>query len=205
MILGVGKSAVIEAITLHAEKILRSTGDHPNHPRVLVCAPTGKAASIISKYIMRMKNEINCFTIFSTFSDGITLHSAFNFKFGNDHQPLGDKALASFRENFQNLKVLIVDEVSLLGSDMLYKIHLRLNEILGGKKTFGGIAVILVGDLLQLAPVKANYIFNVPRNPHFAAYHDANPLWKSFDSMILKWNHRQGKIINCKFEMIHIS
>ena len=106
---------------------------------------------------------------------------------------MGDKALASFRENFQNLKVLIIDEVSLLGSDMLYKIHLRLNEVLGGNFSFGGIAVILVGDLLQLAPVKASYIFDKPRNPHFAAYHDVNPLWMSFESMILKWNHRQGK------------
>ena len=134
-------------------------------------------------------------TCLHSFIDGITLHTAFNFKFGNDHQSLGDKALASFRENFQNLKVLIIDEVSLLGSDMLYKIHLRLNEVLGGNSNFGGIAVILVGDLLQLAPVKASYIFDKPRNPHFAAYHDANPLWMSFEPMILRWNHRQGKII----------
>ena len=49
LIIGVGKSAVIEAISIHAEKILRKSGHHPNNPRVLVCAPTGKAASIISK------------------------------------------------------------------------------------------------------------------------------------------------------------
>ena len=47
---GVGKSATIRIITLWAEKILRQAGQNPNHPRVVVCAPTGKAASLISKY-----------------------------------------------------------------------------------------------------------------------------------------------------------
>jgi hypothetical protein len=49
--LGVGKSATIRAIASWAEKILRKSGDHPNRPRVLICAPTGKAASLISKHI----------------------------------------------------------------------------------------------------------------------------------------------------------
>ena len=46
---GVGKSATIRAITLWAEKILRKAGDNPHYPNVLICAPTGKAASLISK------------------------------------------------------------------------------------------------------------------------------------------------------------
>ena len=66
--LGVGKSAVIEAISLHAEKILRKPGDHPFNPRVLVCAPTGKAASIISKkyfsyYITSMHTMFNLYIL----------------------------------------------------------------------------------------------------------------------------------------------
>ena len=46
---GVGKSATINMTSLWAEKILRKAGDNPNYPRVLVCAHTGKAASLISK------------------------------------------------------------------------------------------------------------------------------------------------------------
>ena len=77
---------------------------------------------------------------------------------------------------------------------MLYKIHLRLNEIrnLPKAKPFAGISVILVGDLLQLAPVKAKYIFDSPLNQHFKAADDVDPLWKSFEPMILSHNHRQG-------------
>ena len=47
--LGVGKSAVIEVCSMHAENILREKGDKPHHPRVLLLAHTGKAASLIGK------------------------------------------------------------------------------------------------------------------------------------------------------------
>ena len=36
---------------MQAEKILRAEGDKPNHPRVLLLAQTGKAASLIGNLI----------------------------------------------------------------------------------------------------------------------------------------------------------
>ena len=47
MFAGVGKSATIEVLSMHAEKALRGAGNKPNHPRVLLLAHTGKAASLI--------------------------------------------------------------------------------------------------------------------------------------------------------------
>ena len=49
ILLGTGKSSVIQVVSMHAERILRKAGDKPNHPRVLLLAHTGKAASIIGK------------------------------------------------------------------------------------------------------------------------------------------------------------
>ena len=46
---GTGKSAIIKVASLHAERILRKAGDKPNHPRVLLTAHTGRAASLIGK------------------------------------------------------------------------------------------------------------------------------------------------------------
>ena len=46
---GVGKSYVIRVMSFLAEKILRQPGQDPNLPRVILAAPTGKAASIIGK------------------------------------------------------------------------------------------------------------------------------------------------------------
>ena len=49
LLLGVGKSATIRALAQQTEKILRTVEDNPNHPRVLLCAYTGKAANLIGK------------------------------------------------------------------------------------------------------------------------------------------------------------
>ena len=46
---GVGKSATIDVISMQAEKALREKGKEINHPRVLLLAHTGKAASLIGK------------------------------------------------------------------------------------------------------------------------------------------------------------
>ena len=48
---GVGKSAFIKAASMQAEKLLRRPGDDPVYPHVLICAPTGKAASLIGKIL----------------------------------------------------------------------------------------------------------------------------------------------------------
>ena len=47
--LGVGKSATIKAVAQQAEKILTIKGQDPDHPRVLLCAWTGKASHLIGK------------------------------------------------------------------------------------------------------------------------------------------------------------
>lgn len=82
--------------------------------------------------------------------------------------------------------------MSLIGSDMLYKIHSRLCEIFQSEDLFANVSVLLVGDLLQLPPVKARFVFERPTNTHFAEFHDVTNLWKTFEPNILIHNHRQG-------------
>ena len=174
---GVGKSQTIRVMANQAEKILRKAGHHPNRPRVLLTAFTGKAASLI---------------------DGTTLHSAFKLgKFGKiyEYKPLSDKPLAELRENLADLKLIIIDEVSLVSADMLYTIHMRLKEIFKTSlaELFANIHIVLVGDLLQLSPVQGKYVFKTPKSPKFAVNKDTLELWKSFEPMILTHNHRQGE------------
>ena len=99
------------------------------------------------------------------------------------------------RTNLKNLALIIIDEMSLVGSDMLYRIHMRLKDVFGTPVTvpFGGINVVLVGDLLQLPPVKSSYIFSTPNLAQFEGLASAKPLWKEFKPLILKKNHRQGE------------
>ena len=99
-----------------------------------------------------MSNQRNGLLIF--FSDGITVSSAFNFHWDNyedDH--LTDQKRAEYRNNLQNLELIIIDEMSLLTSDYLYRIHKRLHEIFQIEDPFANKSIVLVGDLLQLPPI----------------------------------------------------
>ena len=70
--------------------------------------------------------------------------------------------------------MIIIDEMSLVSADMLYKIDAKLKEIFHLRKdmSFAGIGIMLVGDLLQIPPVKAGYIFGAPKNDKSKVAHD---------------------------------
>ena len=108
------------------------------------------------------------------FLGGITIHGAFDFRFGNEITSSSDKKLAELRENLSELQLIIIDEMSLVSSDMLYKINAKLKEIFHQRKNipFAGIGMVLVGDLLQIPPVKAGYIFDKPSNDKSAVAYD---------------------------------
>ena len=51
------------------------------------------------------------------------------------------------------MKVIIIDEISMVGNKTLSLIDVRLQQLTGTKAVFGGLSVIAVGDLYQLKPV----------------------------------------------------
>ena len=132
-----------------------------------------------------------------TFSDGITFHSAFGLKVGNSICYLSDKKRAELRENLSELKLVIIDEISMVGADMLYRIHLRLCTIFNTDEflPFANVNIMLVGDLLQLPPVLGLHVFREPKNEALKAAYNGleKPLWEECQPMILKHNHRQGE------------
>ena len=48
--------------------------------------------------------------------------------------------------------------------DTLYQIDVRLREIMGVSKPFGGVSLVLLGDPLQLRPVLGSYPWEEPKN-----------------------------------------
>ena len=59
------------------------------------------------------------------------------------------------------LKVIFIDEISMVGNSMFKKIQLnkRLQEINGVDSDFGGVSIIAIGNLFQLQPVFDGYVF----------------------------------------------
>ncbi|KAI5177421.1 hypothetical protein PAEPH01_2475, partial [Pancytospora epiphaga] len=68
-------------------------------------------------------------------------------------QPLNKETAEQLFNMLRLLRVLIIDEISLVTSVLLAQIDQRLQEIFGCDKPFGGISIVVFGDLLQLPPV----------------------------------------------------
>ena len=118
---------------------------------------------------------------------GQTISSIFGFKFGNAVDYMDDQKKAEMRKNLGQLKLLIIDEISLVGANMLYRIHMRLSDIFQTDEEqvpFGGINVMLVGDLLQLPAIKQSQVFQSPEDEHCQGLQKVKPLWNEFKPMI---------------------
>ena len=168
---GSGKSTVINIMKQWVHRILQISGDNPECPYLLVTAPTGTAAANIR---------------------GQTLHSTFGFSFGNEHYSLSDKKRDEKRNNLKNLKFVIIDEISMVKADLLYQLDMRLREITQRpEKIFGGLAVYAFGDMLQLRPCQARYIFEEPVCQDYKISFYSGTHWKNFEVINLVENHRQ--------------
>ena len=104
-----------------------------------------------------------------------------------------EKQRADKRLLFRNLRCLIIDEISMVSADMFYNLDLRLREITMVDEVFGGISVFVFGDLFQLQPPKARYVFEQPTNKEHALAYALRDLWKLFTVINLEENHRQGE------------
>lgn len=126
----------------------------------------------------------------------MTVHSAFNFKFGKNDAPISDAKLDEFRSNLHDLRLIIIDELSMIDSDMLCRLNSRLMKIFRSEDIFGGKSVVLVGDLLQLPQFKGQYIFSNPKNSMFICHKGEggiSKIWREFEYVALHHNHRQGE------------
>ncbi|MFH0985104.1 MAG: AAA family ATPase [Candidatus Omnitrophota bacterium] len=86
-------------------------------------------------------------------SHGQTIHSFFRFP-PKLIQPDHIKKVHHAQHIFESLELLIVDEASMMRADLMDGIDLalRINKGLP-KKPFGGVQVVLFGDLFQLPPI----------------------------------------------------
>ncbi|XP_058827535.1 uncharacterized protein LOC131687462 [Topomyia yanbarensis] len=136
----------------------------------VACASTGKAAVAIG---------------------GTTVHSAFRITMARrNNSKLGFETLQLYRNAFNGVKAIIIDEVSMIGADVLNIIHSRLQDITGNyDDPFGGIHLIFCGDLRQLPPVNARPVYKSCRNSIHGPV-----LWQSLNFFPLKQVMRQSDI-----------
>ena len=132
---GVGKSFLLNVLYLHLNKLL--SYKDPAHLKVLKMAPTGVASIRI---------------------EGQTFYTALSIPIKCKKKvlpQLSAKKRDDLRMRLSKVRVLMIDEISMLDQFNLEHISQRINEIFGCPSTriFGNLTVILSGDLLQLPPI----------------------------------------------------
>ncbi|MGE5356445.1 MAG: helix-turn-helix domain-containing protein [Deltaproteobacteria bacterium] len=106
--------------------------------RNIVVAPTGVAA-------------IN--------AHGVTIHSFFQLPFGplvpwKNEELLFQRKMRTTKINIiKSLDLLIIDEISMVRADLLDAIDTVLRRYRDRDKVFGGVQVLMIGDIFQLSPV----------------------------------------------------
>ncbi|WP_457551086.1 HRDC domain-containing protein [Desulfobacula sp.] len=126
---GTGKTTFLQSLQKNTAK------------RMIITAPTGVAA-------------IN--------AGGVTLHSFFQLPFG-PFVPGGDTYEGNRQRHFrfskdkkqiiQSLDLLVIDEISMVRADLLDAVDAGLRRHRRNNKPFGGVQLLMIGDLHQLSPV----------------------------------------------------
>ena len=121
---GTGKTTFLRSVVEKSQK------------RLVVVAPTGVAA-------------IN--------ARGVTIHSFFQLPF-SPYIPntivKGEYGVSKEKRNIiRTLDLLIIDEISMVRSDLLDAIDSVLRRFKNPMKPFGGVQLLMMGDLQQLTPV----------------------------------------------------
>ena len=99
-------------------------------------------------------------------TDGILLGTSKR----NVYQGLGSEKINTLLSRFSKLRLVIMDEVSMVGVDMIYYIHRRLEDIMGtagGDTVFGNISILAVRDLYKMQLVGQNLVFGLPSDAWF--------------------------------------
>lgn len=173
-----------------AEKFINSTASH--------IFLTGKAGTGKTTFLRRL-SEIspkNFLVIAPTGvaalnAGGVTIHSQFLLPFGTfiaaDTSHTWEQASGNFydgktiarrnpldsrrRKVLQSIDLLVIDEISMCRADIIDAIDYRLRSVRRNRKPFGGVQLLMIGDLFQLPPIVKDDEWQVLRqiypSPHF--------------------------------------
>ncbi|OZJ06814.1 hypothetical protein BZG36_00001, partial [Bifiguratus adelaidae] len=126
-------------------------------------AGTGK--SVLLREIIRMlrgRNKLSQIAVTASTGiaacniGGITLHSFAGIGMGADKVEVLVKRIRSnkrLKRRWEETRVLIIDEVSMVDGGLFDKIEQIAREVRGIEAPFGGIQIVLAGDFFQLPPV----------------------------------------------------
>lgn len=170
---GTGKTTFLHQLKLNSPK------------RMVVVAPTGVAA-------------IN--------AGGVTIHSFFQMPFG-PYLPVeitGNTTAGSENKNspesfqkfnrekiaiIKSLDLLVIDEISMVRADLLDGIDSVLRRYKDRNQPFGGVQLLMIGDLQQLAPVVKDDDWNLLKSYYETVFFFSSKALKKTDYISIELTH----------------
>ena len=163
---GTGKTTFLHSIKEHSLK------------RMVVVAPTGVAA-------------IN--------AKGVTIHSFFQMAFGPilPEEAGVRKTEGGFQRKFNKTKIniirsldlLVIDEISMVRADLLDGIDQVLRRYKDRTKVFGGVQVLMIGDLQQLSPVVKDNEWQLLKPYYTTPYFFSSKVFQQCNAINIELKH----------------
>ncbi|MFN2423704.1 MAG: ATP-dependent RecD-like DNA helicase, partial [Cryomorphaceae bacterium] len=171
-----------------AARLINNTGRH-----IFLTGKAGTGKTTFLHNLARATHK-NCVTVAPTGiaalnAGGVTIHSQFLLPFGSfipGDNPQITRAGAFYTRHdlarrhplnsprkkvLRSIDLLIIDEVSMLRADVLDAIDYRLRSVKGNyRQSFGGVQLLMIGDLYQLPPIVKDHEWDVLRE-HYKSAH----------------------------------
>lgn len=142
--------------------------------RMIVVAPTGIAA-------------IN--------AEGVTIHSFFQLPFGPQvpGTQYGNNKRYAFRRQklrlIRSVDLIVIDEISMVRADLLDAIDSVLRQYRDRNRPFGGVQMLMIGDMQQLAPVAREDEWGVLRQYYDTPYFFSSKALQQTDFVTVELQH----------------
>lgn len=144
--------------------------------RVVIVAPTGVSA-------------IN--------AKGVTIHSFFQLPFGPILPDDNLNTIFSYNRKFSKTKIsiiksfdlLIIDEISMVRADLLDGIDRTLKRFKIKTKPFGGVQVLMIGDLQQLSPVVKEQEWSILKSFYKNAFFFSSSAYEACKPVTIELKH----------------
>ncbi len=160
---------------------------------------TGKAGTGKTTFLHRVKKEcikrlavVAPTGIAAINAKGMTIHSLFQLSFGL-HLPNQKKQISRFSKKkiklIKSLDLLIIDEISMVRADVLDQIDNVLKRFKDYRQPFGGVQLLMIGDLHQLPPVVKNEDWKLLKRHYKSPYFFDSNAWKKTNPITIQLTH----------------
>ena len=183
-----------------AEKYVKYTGTS-----VFLTGKAGTGKTTFLKHIVETCGKRNVVVaptgVAAINAGGSTIHSFFQLPFSMFLPSIPDfpseysmkKGENNLRKNkikmLQSLDLLIIDEISMVRADLLDAIDDRLRQYRHNSRPFGGVQLLMIGDLYQLPPVVKDEEWQYMRRVYPSPFFFESKAFKKLNHITIELTH----------------